>query len=218
MAVGRCSVVVVLNVQPSSENVRIKLLHDGKPVRDVKIEVLMADEQPRLSLTTNEHGAATLPTLPPGRYHIVATAASGGLGADLVLDVSKSKKKKTSLFSMDLFVRPPPPPALADKIAVAEGIGPGERLQEFQGAVSDPSGAVAQGAKVAIFQRGSLGKAQVARTTSDATGHFSAHLEDGSYTAIFQLPGFSTQIQVFEIAGNGDKKDLQIVLQVASCT
>jgi hypothetical protein len=217
MGTGACSVVEVLNVQPSSQNIRITVLRDGITVRDVKLEVLMADEQLRLSVSTDKHGTAALPSLPPGRYHIVATS-SGGLGADLVLDVSKNRGKKTSLFSMDLSVRPPPPPTLAQRIATAEGLATSKRMQSFHGILEDLSGAGIQGAKVEIFQKGSLGKAQVTKVASDATGHFSAPLADGAYTVIFQVPGFSTQIQVFEIALDGDMKESRIILQIAPCT
>lgn len=217
MRTAACSVVEVLNVQPSSQNIRITVLHDGIPVRDVKLEVLMADEQPRLSVSTDKHGAAALPSLPPGRYHIVATS-SGGLGADLVLDVSKNRGKKISSFSMDLFVRPPPPPTLAQRIATAEGQATSKRIQSFHGILEDPSGAGIQRAKIEIFQKGSFGKAQVMKVASDATGHFSAPLANGAYTAVFQVPGFSTQIQVFEIELEGDIKESRIILQLAPCT
>ncbi len=217
MRTGACSVVEVLNVQPSSQNIRITVLRDGIPVRDVKLEVLMAAEQPRLSLSTDKHGVAALPSLPPGRYHIVATS-SGGLGADLVLDVSKNKGKKTSSFSMDLSVRPPPPPTLAQRIATAEGLATSKRMQSFHGILEDPSGAGIQGAKIEISQKGSLGKAQVTKVASDTTGHFSAPLANGAYTAVFQVPGFSAQIQVFEIALDGDMKESRIILQITPCT
>ncbi len=217
MATGNCSVVEVLKVQSSSQNVRIIALRDGNPLHDVKIEVFTSDERPLLSVSTNKYGVVTLPLLPPGRYH-VAAAAPGGLGADLMLDVSKKKGKKTSAFSMELFVRPPQPPDLAKRITIAEETGASERLQEFRGLVEDPAGAGIRGTEIEVSQKGSLGKVQVAKTQSDTTGRFSVHLAAGAYTAVFQVAGFSTQIQIFEIAEDGAQRDLRIVLQLAPCT
>jgi hypothetical protein len=209
--------VEVLQILPSSQNARIRVLHDGNPLQNVKIEVFAADEHLRLSLSTDADGVAVLPPLPRGRYRIAANAP-GGLGADLVLDVSKHKRKKPSEFSLVLFVRPPTPPTLEERIAAAEGGIVSERVQGFKGIAVDPAGAGIPQTKIEIFQKGSGGKAAVATAESDATGHFSTHLAKGAYAAIFRAQGFSTQICVFEITEDGEQKDLRIRLDLAPST
>ena len=209
--------VEVLQVSPSSQNAKITVLHDGKPLQDVKIDVFTAGEQLRLYLSTAGDGVIVLPLLPRGRYHIAANAA-GNLGADLVLNVSRLRNKQPSEFSLLLFVRPPRPPTLEQRIAAVEGSGAIERLQKFKGIVVDPAGAGIRQVKIQIFQEGSGGKDRVATTKSDATGHFSAHLVKGTYTAMLQAQGFSAQIQVFEITEEGVQKDLRIRLDLGPVT
>jgi hypothetical protein len=215
---GKCSVVEVLTLQPSSQHVLVTVLQDAKPVQNVAIVVSGADDgQPRFSLVTDSHGVAKLPTLSPGNYCIAATATPT-LRADLCLAVSNRIGKKTSSFLMDLMVKPPLPPTLEEKVEAAENATAMARLREFRGVVKDPSGTGIPETRVEIFHKGSRAQARVARTKSDANGHFSVHLADGSYTAVVQAPGFATQILTFEISGNGDQKALRVSLQLAPST
>jgi hypothetical protein len=219
LASAKPAEVQVLNVEPSFQHVRILTLYDGKPLQGVKLEVFSKDERRRLSLATNEQGIAKLSLSPPGRYRIAADAANG-LGADLILAVSKGKGKKESSFTLNLAVRPPPPPSFEDKIVAAEKAGP-VRLRQFEGVVMDPSGGVVPQTRIGVFKKGSRGKLQIAKAESDASGHFFAHLSDGSYTALFSAQGLSTYIAVFEIAKDDDSADtagLRIVLQIGPFT
>ena len=216
---SKCSVVEVLSVEPSSQKVRIVALHNGNPLNNVKVEVFSKDEQPHMSVLTNKQGVARLSLSPAGRYHIAANAA-GGLGADLILDVSKGKGKNESSFTLNLTLRPPPPPTLEDKIAAAESAA-AVRLRQFEGSVTDPAGAVIAQARIDVFKKGSRGTVRASQGESDATGHFSTQLPDGSYTAVFRVPGFSLYILVFEISETDETasaKGLSIPLQIAPCT
>jgi hypothetical protein len=215
---GRSSVVEVLNLQPSSQHVRIRVLHDSEPVPNVALVVSgAADAKPRFSLVSDSHGAVKLPTLPPGNYCIRALA-SPTLRADLCLAVSKKFGKKTSSFSMDLLVKPASPSTLEERLEAAENEATTVRLQEFRGVVEDPSGTGISGTMIQIFYKGSRGHAQVAKTTSAPNGHFAVHLPVGSYTAVIQFFGFGTRIMTLEIAEDGDAKDLRISLQLAPST
>ena len=221
LAAGRS--VEVLSVQPSSQHVRISASNNGNSLNGANLQVFGGDgaspsrEQLFASLTTDVHGVAVLPKLSPGHYHIVATAG-GGLQADLLLDVSRRKGKETSSFSLELIVKPPPPPTLEEMIDAAESVASGESLQEFKGIVMDPSGTGVPAVQIEIFHKGSKGVTRVAKTKSDAMGHFSVHLAAAPYAATFQCQGFSTGIHIFEIKEDGDQKELRFVLRVGAST
>jgi hypothetical protein len=119
---------------------------------------------------------------------------------------------------MDLLVKPPLPPTLEEEVEAAESAPATARLQEFRGVVEDPSGTGISGTMIEIFQKGSRGHAPLAKTTSDPNGHFAVHLSVGAYTAVIQFIGFDTRILTFEIAEDGDAKDLRIPLQLAPST
>ena len=53
---------------------------------------------------------------------------------------------------------------------------------------------------------------------TDENGHFSAALSPGLYTAVFQSPGFQSQIVLFDLAQTADKRDLRVTLKVGMCT
>jgi hypothetical protein len=216
---GKCSVVEVLSVEPSSQKVRIVVLHGGTPLSDVRVEAFSKDEQPHKSVSTNKRGVAQLSLSPPGRYHIAANAA-GGLGADLILDVSKGKGKNVSSFTLNLTLRPPPPPSFEDRIVTAENAA-AVTLRQFAGSVTDPAGAVIAQTEIEVFEKGSRGTVRALQTESDAAGQFSAQLPEGSYTAVFRVPGFSVYILVFEISEADEPanaKSLRIPLQIAPCS
>jgi hypothetical protein len=217
LAPARCAVVEVLNVQPSAQRVRITTLRDAKPVGNVPVAVLSADEQPRFSFSTNNKGTAVLPKLSPGRYHIAATAP-GGFRADLILEVTVQPGRKTSSFSMDLVLKPPPPPTMEEKIAAAENTAPAESLKVFTGFVVDPTGAALAETAIAFYPKGSRGRRAAAETRSDESGRFSVHLPAGTYTAVFRRSGFAARFFVFEIADSGESKDLRVALQLAEST
>jgi hypothetical protein len=218
LPLGRCAVVEVLDLKPSSQHVRIRVLQDSNPVPNVALVVAeVADGQPRFSLVSDSHGVAKLPVLFPGNYCIRASATPT-LRADLCLAVSKRFGKKTSEFSMDLLVKAPLPPTLEEKVETAENAPVTARLQEFLGVVVDPSGTGILGTMIEIFHKGSRGHGQVAKTTSGPNGHFAVHLPVGAYTAVIEFSGFDTRILTFEIAEDGDAKDLGIRLDLAPST
>jgi len=213
-----CSVVEVINSQPSSQSVQIRTLQKGTPLKNVRIEIFTMDPKVLLfSVTTNHRGVASLPTLSPGRYLVAATGATG-LGADLVLDVSKDKGRKTSLFSMELSLRPPPPPTMDERMTDAEKMPIREPVKEFVGILQDPAGGSVPNATVTVYAKGSRDKARALEIKTDGTGRFSAPLADGTYTILFEAPGFQTEIAVFEISGYAQARDLRISLKLGLCT
>jgi hypothetical protein len=136
------------------------------------------------------------------------------------LAVSKGKGKNESSFTLNLAIRPPSPPTLEDKIVAAEAAD-AARLRQFEGVVVDPSGARIAQTKIDVFKKGSRGTVRAGQTQSDADGRFSVNLPEGSYAAVFSIPGFSIYIVVFEITQNADPanaKGLRVSLQLAPST
>lgn len=204
-------------VHSSSEKVRVIVLHDHAPIKNAKVEILDGNGKPQqIALSTRDDGSANLPRLKPGRYQVVALA-EGGLRADLYLDVSRNEKKTTS-FSLDLFVAPPPPPSFEERLAAVEKERTVARLADFDGFVKDQSGAAVAQTKVEVFRRGAYTDGRVASASTDVAGAFSLHLSKGSYTAVFSNAGFSLDITAFDIVQDSGGKSLNIVLKVAPAT
>jgi hypothetical protein len=219
IASGKSSVVQVLEVKPSFQNVQILTLYNGSPLQGVKLDVFSENELRRLSVWTSERGIAKFSLSVPGQYRVTADAPNG-LGADLILAVSKGKGKNASSFTLNLAVRPPSPPTLEDMIVAAEAAA-GARFPQFEGIVEDPSGAAIVQTEIVIFKQGSRGTVRAGQTESDANGHFVVTLPAGSYTAVFSIPGFSTYIVVFEITRDADPanaKGLRVSMQLAPST
>ena len=201
-------------IQRSTQKVRLNVSKDHAPIVNAKIEILNQDEKPLpFALSTGAAGVANLPLLKPGHYHVVASA-DGGLHADLYLDVSKNGKK-TTVFSLDLFVEPPPLPSFQERLAAAEKEATAVQLAKFNGVVKDQVGAAVARTKVEIYRRGAFADGPVATSDADTTGDFSSHLSDGSYTAVFSCSGFSPEIALFDIVRGSNKSNMQIVLKVA---
>jgi hypothetical protein len=208
LASAKCSAVQVLNVEPSSQRIRILTLHGGTPVGNARVEVFFYYDEPRMSVSTNKEGVARLRISPPGKYTITAKTADG-LDAEIILAVSKSKQKTESSFTLNLV-------GFDDKIVAAEKAA-AIKVRQFAGIVTDPSGAALAQAKIEVFKKGSRGKLKTAATESNPAGHFFAQLPQGFYTAVFNVYGFRTCIAVFEIAKGDDStgaKDLTIMLQL----
>ena len=212
LAVGLC-VTVEPNDKPSSQNVQVTTVRNGKPLKNVKLEVLALGAQKGFLLSTNDDGVAMLPALHPGKQCIAATTPDS-VTRGLCLDVSLDAKGKTSSFAIDL-----PPTQTQQELAKAETMPVHDRVQEFRGNVQDPSGAVVPHTKIEVWRKGSQDKTYVIQVEAEANGHFSAHLADGVYMAFFRASGFRTNIALLEVGEKQAPKDLQIVLVVGpGCT
>jgi hypothetical protein len=206
--------VEVLSPEPSTQKVKIIILHKGVPLKKVRIEIFAAGEQPLRTLVTNKQGIAKLLLSPPGRYRISATALDG-VHADLVLDVAKGMNE--TVFPLDLDLTRSLTPTVQNMIAAAESTV-AEQVARFRGSVVDPAGALIQQTKITVYKKGSGGKKVVAATVSDASGRFSSKLPTGSYTAVFMIPGFKTFILVFQITPDAEDAGLRVPLQLGGCT
>jgi 5-hydroxyisourate hydrolase-like protein (transthyretin family) len=228
LAFGECVTVKASRTtafQSPSQNVRITALLDGKPVKDVRIEVLAVANDPRYSLATNEHGVAALPLLSPGRYHVVATAPAKLLGelylAEVYLDVPGHVVNHPSLLAMDLVSAsqfwPLEAPAVENSGEAAYKLPAISPMQVFQGVVVDPIGAAMAGVTIRVAPQEDSGESHAVEIKTDEGGRFSASLLPGTYTALVKMQGFRTQKVAFEIAPRADAKDLRFSLEIGWC-
>ena len=214
-----CNVVQVVETLPSSPNIRLTVLKNGTPQQNATLVVSSQINAQQIgpTLTTDARGSAELRSLAPGTYCITATA-DPRLGADLCLAVLNSRDRKRSEFSLKLAPLPPPPPTLAEQLEQAAKLPPQVRARQFEGVVTDVTGASIRGAGLVVYVPRSGEKANLIKLEADAEGRFSVPLNPGRYAAAFQSPGFKTRFVGFEIGPDESWAIVPIVLQIGSCT
>jgi Carboxypeptidase regulatory-like domain len=216
VCVNSLASVEVIGIQPSAQKARITVLLDGKPQRGVRLTVATADGQPKVSLVTDSHGLVRLPALPSGNYCVTASVAPPLRRSGICLAIPSHRGKKK--FSMVLVLAPPPPPTFDEKLQAAERAHPAERVNQLAGVVTDALGAVIANAQVEIMPCGSRDFADARKTATDHAGRFTYPLEPGSYTVIFQAPGFETKILVFDVAPDARKSHVVVKMEVGAIT
>jgi hypothetical protein len=214
LAYGEC-VTVAVPGRPSYQNVRLEVLRNGKPQPNVTVTVVwqFSGKVARPAITTDVRGMAKLENLSPGDYCINATAEPR-LADTLCLNVSKSSDAKHSKFSMLLSPVPPPPPTVEERVQEAEKRPIELRGQTFNGQVTDFGGAGIPRVEIAVYRRASVEKQNPTKLTTDDDGGFSAQLNPGKYTAVFQSQAFSTRFVSVEIGPEAPKQNMSVTLQI----
>jgi hypothetical protein len=214
LAYGEC-VTIAVPGRPSYQNVRLEVLRNGKPQPNVTLAVVgqFDSKLARPAITTDVHGMAKLENLSPGDYCINATAEPR-LADTLCLNVSKGSDAKLSKFSMLLSPVPPPPPTLEERVKEAEKRSIELRGQTFKGLVTDISGAGIPRVEIAVYRRASMEKQNPTKLSAGDDGGFSAQLNPGKYTAVFQSQGFSTRFVAVEIGPEAPKQNMTVTLQI----
>jgi hypothetical protein len=202
---------------PSSPNIQLTVLWEGKPVKDGEIEVSKAQGLVFFSAKTDSDGKVNLSNLAPGRYQIAAFRPDTPSTFLLYLEVSKSEESKPTLFSVNLLPYPPPFKNIETQLAKAEKAPIAVRRKAFSGMVVDPSGAGVFNARIALYRRGSRDMLSDVKVAVDQQGRFSAQLAPGAYTAAFFSSGFRVETVSFEIAPDGSTEDLRVTLTVDAC-
>jgi hypothetical protein len=191
--------IVVVSVQrcSSSPDTVIAVTEKDRGVRGAHVDIyreIEHGERPAWGGLTDKHGAAKPPELEPGTYRVVAD--SGKLDATMFLTVSdvggnaaKCEMKLTPPDPARALDSPPEPSA---KISV----------RELRGVVQDELGAVIPHATIRVL-RNSSDKEDLAKIQSDQKGQFFLHLDRGTYLAIFQIPGFKTQVLGLKVVKDG---------------
>lgn len=219
VCLGASPSVEVVAPQKSSQKLQVILLMDGAARKGVTVEVyrltLSSGEEVKalVSLTSNAAGKVTPPVLPPGNYHLVASAQHN-LRADLYLDVSRKQGKQVSSFAMNLVESQYP--TIEQLWEAAEKAPVKDRLEAFSGTVDDPSGAKVSGVAIEVVRKGTQ-KERVAQLESGPDGYFSAPLAEGAYTARFCRQGFQTSFVPFEVTKQGSGR-LRVTLQLGRAT
>jgi hypothetical protein len=212
-AFGEC-VTIREDPRPSSRNVRITVLRDGKPKQNAVLVVISQKDGKQVGPTirTDTRGIVEIKDLPDGIYCIEA-AVDPRLGAKLCLNVGLLIDSEPTEVGLALSAQPP---TFEERVQGAATSPIEQRAQTFAGVVKDPSGAGIPRAEIVIRRRASEGKVDTVRLTADERGRFSAPLAPGSYTAGFQSPGFKLRFVGFEIAPDAPKQDLPIVLDLGT--
>jgi hypothetical protein len=207
-----CSVV-------SSLNVRLNVLPDGTPLQGVTLVVSLQVNARQVGppLKTAARGSAELQNLASGTYCITATA-DPRLGADLCLLVSNGHDHERNEFSWKLVPLPPPPPTLEEQLAQAARLPSQARAREFEGSVTDVTGASISHAKTVVYVLRSGNEPSLISLEAAREGRSSVPLSPGSYSAAFQSPGFRTRFVGFAVGPDEAQKLAPVVQQAGSCT
>jgi hypothetical protein len=217
-AYGECVVVAEPSL-PAHQNVRLTVLRDGQPRKNVTIAIntwLPDGKQASTTIITDALGIAELKELSPGQYCFTATTDTRLSGA-LCLDVTKFANATRSEFSLLLSPLPPPPPTPYEMAREAEKLPIEMRGQTFEGVVKDISGAGIGKAEIAVYRRASEENGNPGKLDADEYGRFLAALSPGAYTVVIQSQGFKTRVVRIEIAPEAPKQPLSIVLNIAHC-
>ena len=214
-ACGECVVVTEPSL-PSHQNVRLTVLRDGKPRKNVTIAIhtwLLDGKQAPTTVTTDTLGIAELKELFPGQYCFTATTDTRLRGV-LCLDVTKFAEATPSEFSLLLSPLPPAPPTLYEMAKEAEKLPIELRGQTFEGVVKDISGAAIAKAEIAVYRRASEENGNPVKLSADEYGRFLATLSPGAYTVVIQSQGFKTRFVGIEIAPEAPQQHMSIVLNI----
>ena len=211
IASAQCVVAASPDPTASSTRVRITVAAFGKPLLGATVKVSETDKPPFLTVSTDDHGLAVLPTLKPGWYTIAVTSGDD-LFSELHVHATEHPENKASEFNVNL-----QPTETAQVLATAERMSVDERVQDFKRAVVDPAGARVPGALIEVYPRGSGSKSKAIQLKADENGRFSAPLADGTYTVVVRMQGFRIWFLLFQIARDGKAKELNASLRIGGC-
>lgn len=210
---GAARSVEVIKVRPSSQNPRVTVLRDGKLLPDANLEISGITGRPKLSLRTDAQGAVKLPHLRHGQYCLTASTLPT-LSGTICLKISGGHVRQPDAFSIQLVPHPPPPPTFEEKLAAAENAPVDLVTRAFSGNIVDPSGTAIRKASVALYSQGVKVRSHRSKTTTDRSGHFSAHLNPGKYTVVILSPGFEMRFVTIEVSPDAAENGLNLKLKM----
>ncbi len=212
IAAAQCGVVTTENPPMGvSTKVRLTVMAYGKALPGVSVGVSQAGKAPLFKVSTDDHGLAVLPPLKPGLYTMVL-ASGDVLLSESQLQAMEHPEGKACELSINL-----KPTGTAQVLGVTARMSVEERVREFKGVVVDTSGAAVPGVLIEVYPRDSEAKSKGIQLKADENGHFSTPLADGTYTVLARMRAFRIWFQVFEVARDGQAKELHPLLEVDHC-
>jgi len=212
IAAAQCGVLTTENPPMGvSTKVRLTVMAYGKPLLGATIRVSEAGKAALFTVSTDDHGLAELPPLKPGLYTLVVASGEEIL-SETRLNATQHPENKTSELSINM-----KPTGTAQVLGITARMPAGERVKEFRGVVVDMSGAAVPGALIEVYPRDFEPKSKGIQLKAGENGHFSTPLADGTYTVIVRMQAFRIWFQVFEVARDGQAKELHPLLEVDHC-
>lgn len=193
------SAEIVVITPPASQNIEVTIMCKGKPAAGILTTFnLNGQREPYWSGSSDSNGKLFPPKLTPGSYRIVAKsgAREGELDLEVVKDDDQQRpaERPSAKFEMDLIL---------PRVGEAENAPVTAWVRDFQGVVVDPTGALIPNAEVEIYLQKDLDVGPVMKVKTNEKGEFSAHLDKGTYVAIFWSQGFASYRLVFEVTEKG---------------
>jgi hypothetical protein len=198
--------------------VQLKLVENGKPLRDATIELYLGkpstvNDLPYERLTSNSEGIANTSELSVAAYNLLVQLPNHRV-VEFVLDVPLETEALSRNDDLELVATPREsvknwssrtvlPPVAQTKPLEAD-------LMSFRGVVVDPGGAVIPNTEITIYKAESPQNSTAQFSTNDA-GRFVAELAPGKYQATFYMRGFVQQ-RVMVFIGAGGWRGMQLTL------
>ncbi|MGA3035497.1 MAG: carboxypeptidase regulatory-like domain-containing protein [Terracidiphilus sp.] len=210
--------VPIFSVVKSGQHAHIETTTDAKPLPGASVEVYRGfgrhGEFPKskalLILTSDQHGEVTLPTLPSGKYLIVAQSGPN-LKDWLYLDLSSNERSAQPL-GLALI---PQPPTFEQRLAAVEASTDIATVSQLRGIVCDRNGYPIPKATVDVLIKGTQGKKHAAKLRTDVNGRFSADIAEGQYLLNVSAQGFAESFRSVTVSRPGSGDELQIKLEIA---
>jgi hypothetical protein len=211
---GEC-VTVEPKPQESSPHTRVAVSLRGKPAKGVTVDFyLQGTQQAVFKGMSDENGIVVTPKLTKKDYNVVATLDKYVQTSEWLRVVSKHEANTISLDLTGAYYQAYPELSLETYKGAEEPVH--DRIQTFEGSLTDPSGAAVSDTKIRVLKMGVPYQGFMLAIKPNEDGHFTAQLPEGRYIVYFFANGFKTERTTFEIAKDGSKA-LNITLRVGSC-
>ena len=208
-----CEIIKVDVPQPSSRSARITIFVDGKPLPSARLSIQTANRHRPVFLDAN--GSVTLRDLPVGETCLSATDGNKRF-SELCLVVSERSSNEVSDFGMNLETRQLMLFSPETRVDWVEQAPPAARVRTLKVTVIDANSAVISNAEIQIHKRGSYPQDPVKIIKTNEVGRFEGSVESGTYTLIFRMRGFRSELLSVEIAPDGKDIELRETLQIGS--
>jgi hypothetical protein len=197
---------VLPDYKPVPANLEVIITRKGKPTPGVPVEFEVnagRREKTYWNGVSDASGKLLPRRLAPGKYRVYAH--SGTRDAELYLEVAPGSDK-TRRATLEMKLTNP-------RIGDVEDAPVSAQITDFEGTVLDPLGDALADSPIEVLRRNDVDAGSVLKIQSDSSGHFAAHLNNGTYIAVIYHSGFKSSVVVFQVTGQG-KDQLKVILQI----